>query len=420
MVTCIYVQPHNIYGAQPSLPTAGMLYLSRSYLVPRNMVPALQTTHSYRLSHTVEKTHLSTLQAAETAEEAHTAAKRIYMWLQTVLESSRRQSKQNIRCTSLLVISVEHKMMQQQQATQPSTYNEIFETEYDIITVEGKRGDETTFTPKVVSRGSEYAVYFRTAPVSVLYSKLGEGGDALGDHAKFNKPLDQACATLTLVQGCAFSKVTQTMPTLLENQKKTFEILKKQHTDLMIEAFNNKKVKCSGKEKARKKATGKLKKGGNKKPTDEQINEAALQIYIEDSMDSGLKELTWTNNGEENTGEVLKIKRKIRGVRYVKPEGGTQKERTLVETLPMFHRGNITGEYYEKKYGDYVPRNTLLIPRVRRNFYTTPMMYGSNLTFDKDIVVLCEPKKRKSVVSKPVIFFEDEDADTPSKKQRTE
>lgn len=319
-------------------------------------------------------------------------------------------------------------MMQQQEATQPSTYNEILETEYEIMTKEGKRGDETTWTPKVVSKGTEYGVFFRTAPVSVLYSNLGQDGDALGDHSKFNKPVDQACATLTLVQGCAFNKVNQTMPALLENQKKTFEILKQQHVDLMIEAFNNKKVKCSGKDKARKKATAKLKKGGNKKPTEEQINEAALQVYIEDSHDSGMKELTWTNNGEEITGDVLKIKRKVRSVRYVKPEGSTQKERTLVDNTPMFHRGNITGEYYEKKYGDYVPRNTLLIPRVRRNYYSTPMMYGSNLTFDKDIVVLCEPKKRKSVaVSKPVIFFEDEDTDSPkstdgasSKRQRTE
>ena len=184
---------------------------------------------------------------------------------------------------------------------------------------------------------------------------------------------------------------------------------------------NNKKVKCPGKDKARKKATSKLKKAGNKKPTEEQVNEAALQIYIEDAHDSGMKELTWTSNGEETTGEVLKIKRKVRGVRYVKPEGSTQKERTLVDTTPVFHRGTLTGEYYEKKFGDYVPRNTLLIPRVRRNYYSTPMMYGTNLTFDKDIVVLCEPKKRKSVaVSKPVIFFEDEDTDIPSKKQRTE
>ena len=316
-------------------------------------------------------------------------------------------------------------MMQQQEATQPSTYNEILETEYECKVVEGKRGDETTFTPKILAKGSDYNVFFRIAPASVLYSQLGQDGDALGDHSKFNKPVDQACATLTLTEGCAFSKVKKTMPDLLKNQKRTFEILQQQHIDLVTEAFNNKKVKCSGKEKARKKAKTKLKKDGNKKPSDEEIETLALQMYIEDSHDSGMKEMTWTNNGEEVTGMVLKVKRKVRGVRYVKPEGSTQRERTLVDTTPMFHRCNITGEYYEKKYGDYVPRNTLLIPRVRRNFYSTPMMYGSNLTFDKDIVVLCEPKKRKSgVVSKPVIFFEDEDTDAPaspsSKRQRTE
>ena len=313
-------------------------------------------------------------------------------------------------------------MMMQQQATQPSTYNEILETECEIKTVEGKRGEETIFTPKVLAKGTDYGVFLRTAPLSTLYSMLGQDGDACGDHAKFNKPLDQACATLTLVKGCAFSKVKQTMPTLLDNQTKTFEILEQQHVALMKEAFNNKKVKCSGKDKARKKATTKLKKDGNKKPSKEEIDELALKIYIEDSHDSGMKEMTWTNNGEEITDTVLKIKRKVRGVRYIKPEGGTTKERTVVETTPMFHRGNITGEYYERKYGDYVPRNTLLIPRVRRNFFSTPMMYGSNLTFDKDIVVLCEPKKRKiAPVSKPVVFFEDEDTEAPSpKKQRTE
>ena len=312
--------------------------------------------------------------------------------------------------------------MQQQVATQPSTYNEILETEYEIKTVEGKRGDEKTFTPKVLSKGSDYNVYFRTAAMSTLYSNLGQDGDALGDHAKFNKAVDQAAATLTLMKGCAFNKVSHTMPTLMDNQKLTFDILKKQHLDLVTEAFTNKNVNCSGKDKARKKAISKLKKEGNKKPSSEQIDELGLKIYIEDSHDSGIKELTWMNNGEEVTDEVLKIKRKVRGVRYVKPEGGGMKERTLVETTPVFHRGTVTGEYYEKKYVDYVPRNTLLIPRVRRNFFSTPMVYGSNLTFDKDIVVLCEPKKRKNTtVSKPVVFFEDEDTKAPSpKKQRTE
>ena len=174
-------------------------------------------------------------------------------------------------------------MMMQQQATQPSTFNEILDTEYEIKTVEGKRGEETTFTPKVLAKDTDYNVFFRTAPLSVLYSMLGQDGDGCGDHAKFNKPLDQACATLTLIQDCAFNKVKQTMPQLPDNQAKTFEILEKQHVELMKEAFNNKNVKCSGKDKARKKASTKLKKDGNKKPSKEEIEKLALKIYIEDS-----------------------------------------------------------------------------------------------------------------------------------------
>ena len=88
-----------------------------------------------------------------------------------------------------------NKMMQAApETTNPSTYNEILETEYDIMIAEVKRGDETLYQPKVVSKGTEYGVYFRTAPMSTLYSLLGNEGDKLGDHTKFNKPVDQACA----------------------------------------------------------------------------------------------------------------------------------------------------------------------------------------------------------------------------------
>ena len=203
-------------------------------------------------------------------------------------------------------------MMQQQQATSPSTYNEILETEYEIQTVESKRGDETIYTPKVLSKGTEYNVFFSHSTIEYpipCWVKMGR----LGDHSRFNKPLDQACATLTMTKGCAFNKVKQTMPTLQDNQQKSFDILEQQHVDFMTEAFTNKKVKCSGKDKARKKASSKLKKEG-KKPTKEQIDELALKIYIEDSHDSGMKEMTWTNNGEEITDTVLKLKRKVRGV----------------------------------------------------------------------------------------------------------
>lgn len=314
--------------------------------------------------------------------------------------------------------------MQQQAPAQtfPSTYNEIDETEYDIKVMEVKRGDEVLHQPKVVAKDSEYQIYFRTAPMSALYGTHGIDGDETGDKVKFNKPIEQAAVSYTLKRGCAFKKVLKTMPNLLKDQQTTFDILKKQHTELLTAAFNSNKVKCGGKDKARKKAAGILKKNGIKKPTPEQIDAEALPIYLADCHDSGMKEKTWTENGEEVESEVLIVKRKVRGVRYVNEEddsGKTVRTRKLVSTFPIFHRGTPTGEYFEKKFGDYLPRDTLIIVRVRRSWYTTPMMYGTNITFDKDVVVLCGPKrKNKQPVSKPVVYFEDEDVEESHKRKR--
>tara|TARA_B100000683_G_C12474632_1_gene549036 strand:+ start:619 stop:1641 length:1023 start_codon:yes stop_codon:yes gene_type:complete len=314
--------------------------------------------------------------------------------------------------------------MQQQAPMQtfPSTYNEIDETEYDIKVMEVKRGDEVLHHPKVLAKDSEYQIYFRTAPMSALYGTHGVDGDESGDKVKFNKPIEQAVVTYTLKKGCAFKKVLKTMPNLLKDQQTTFDILKKQHVELLTAAFKDKRVKCGGKDKARKKAAGILKKNGVKKPTPEQIDAEAFNIYLANAHDSGVREKTWTENGEEVDGEVLTVRRKVRGVRYVNEEdesGKTVRKRTLVSTFPIFHRGTPTGEFFEKKFGDYMPRDTLIILRVRRSFYTTPMMYGSNITFDKDVIVLCGPKRKaKQTVSKPVIYFEDEDVQESNKRKR--
>lgn len=297
--------------------------------------------------------------------------------------------------------------------TNPSTYNEIAETEYEIKIKEAKRGGDTVHQPKVVAKGSDYQIYFRFAPFSTLYATLGADGDKMGDQKKFTKADDQAAVSFTLKKGCAFPKVLKAMPNMLKDQQTTIDILKKQHVELLTAAFNSDDVKCAGKDKARKKATSALKKAGNKKPSKEEVDEAALKIYLEDAKDSGFKEDSWVDQGEDVEDEVIKIKRKCLAVRY---KNG---ERHLVDNFPMFHRGTPTGEYYEKEYGDYVPRDTLVIMRGRRSWYTTPLMYGTNLTFDKDIVVLCAPKQRKKTnQSKPTIFFEDEEVETSGKRKR--
>ena len=185
----------------------------------------------------------------------------------------------------------------------------------------------------------------------------------MGDKAKiFSKPDEQAQATVTLIQGlkkCSPWKQPHSRPpeassTLSSRCKKISSLLR----------LDNKKVKCSGKDKARKKAAQKLKKGG-KKPTEEEIQKLAKEIYIEEAHHKGLSQIEWTENGEPKEGLALKCKRKVRGVRYVteKDDDGNEiRKRTIVATNPVFHKLHIDGNYYEQEFGDYVPRDTMLHP----------------------------------------------------------
>lgn len=314
-------------------------------------------------------------------------------------------------------------MMQAVPTTNPNTYNDILdeETQTKVKVCSVKRGDEEIFQPKVLAGSSEkdINIFLRLPALEVLYSDTSPDGDK----EKFNKSNEQACNTFTLIQGCKFANVKRGMPNLEDDQKEAFSMLRNLHRELLTAAFHSKKVKCSGKEKAKKKAKKKAKtigKDENRTLTDAEIEELALKIYIEDSHDSGMKEVTWTDNGEEKCEIALKVKRKCYGMRDVEEEvdGEKVKKKKLVRVPPMFHKTTPTGEYYEKKYENYIQRGTLAIFRVRRNFFSSPMMYGSNLTFDKDVIIMCESKKRKrSAQIKPVMFFEDQDDD---KRQRTE
>lgn len=255
--------------------------------------------------------------------------------------------------------------------------------------------------------------------MQVLYSDTSPDGDK----EKFNKSIEQACNTFTLVKGNKFTNVKRGMPNLEKDQDEAFEMLQNMHKDLLTTAFNSDKVKCSGKDKAKKKAKKKAKmisKDEGRQVSPEELHDIALKIYIEDSHDSGIKETSWTDNGEEKCELALKIKRKCYGMRDVEEEvdGEITKKRKLIRVPPMFHKPTPTGEYYEKKYESYIQRGTLAIFRVRRSFFSSPMMYGSNLTFDKDVIIMCESKKRsRAAETKPVMFFEDQDDD---KRQRTE
>ena len=311
-------------------------------------------------------------------------------------------------------------MQQAPEPTTPSTYNNIESTELEMKIMEVKYGDEVKFQPKLVSAGTDYNVYLTLPACTVLYSQLGTDGDAMGDQSKFSKPPEQAVATVTLIQG-APAKVLRGGNTILDQQKQAFDRLLKLQTDLVVAAFENDKVKCSGKDKARKKAAQKLKKG-KKEPSVEDIAALAKEIYLEDAHHSGVKQMEWLEHGEPREGLALKAKRKVRSVRYVseKDDNGNEvRKRTLVPSNPVFHKPHIDGNYYEQTFVDYVPRDTLLAPRVRVEFFSNPMMYGSTIKMDKDIRVLWMPKKKsKQPPVSAMQYFSDGEDDTPQKRSR--
>jgi len=346
------------------------------------------------------------------------------------------------------------KMMAQSmdiEKTTPNTHNELLDpnTKTVIRMCKIKRGDDELVQPKVVAdiADRDLQVYMRLCAFQVLYSDTS----ANGDQEKFNKSPEQAVNGMTLIPGVPFENVKRGMPNLEQDQHETLEVLEKMHKDLLIAAFTNEDVKCSGKVKAKQKAlkilkkasieeiTAKLRKkkdAGSEsdiqkkakeaykkvKHSPEEIEATALHVYLEDAHDAGMKEVTFTDNGEEKTEMALKIKRKVRGMRTVEEniDGEVVKKRKLVPTPPVFHKSTPTGEYYEKKYGDFIPRGTLMQFRVRRSFYTSPMSYGTNMTFDKDVTILCETKKRaRKAVSKPAIYFEDADEEPDTKRARS-
>tara|TARA_Y100001958_G_C21219411_1_gene544792 strand:+ start:912 stop:1856 length:945 start_codon:yes stop_codon:yes gene_type:complete len=308
------------------------------------------------------------------------------------------------------------------EPTTPSTYNHINETELELNIVESKIGDDVKHAPKFTSSG--FNVYLTLPAFKTLYSQLGTDGDGLGDKEKFNKPIEQACATLTLVQG-APKKVLRGGNTILTEQQQALDKLRAQMTQMVEAAFDSDKVKCAGKDKARKKAKQQLKAEGNKKPSSEEIDKIARELYIQEAHHSGIREMEWTDNGEPQEGIAIKAKRKVRGVRYVteKDENGNEiKKRTLVPTELMFHKPHIDGNYYEYKFGDYVPRGTLLAPRVRLEYFSTPMMYGTTVKMDQDVRILWMPKKqvKRKVASAMTYFSDGEDDEESNKRARVE
>ena len=295
-----------------------------------------------------------------------------------------------------------HKIM---TTTFPVTRNNLLDTDVQCKIVKSTIGGEVVYHPKlVVEAGDKQFPVFRTCPaLATLYSTLGENGDM----EKFNKSIKEARFNLTLYKNVP-NRVSRVMPTLEEDQQKAFDRLKQDHEALVGAAFDSDDVKCSFKEKFKKQAKKKL----GKAASPEDILALARELYIENSSNCGIKIREWKDpNGEEQEGEVLVVKRRVSGMR----------DGELTSLKPIFHKINHEGDYNEVSYEDYVPRDTLLKVRVRPQFFTAPLMYGTSCWFDKDIIVLWRPKRvqvKKEIAAVPV--FEDGDDDEPSGKRARE
>ena len=288
--------------------------------------------------------------------------------------------------------TVLHKIM---TTTFPSTHNNLFETDVKCRIVKSVYDNEVVHQPKMVVEAGDkqYPVYMRLPALAMLYSTLGEHGD----RDKFNKSDKEARFTMTLRKFVP-NRVGRVMPTLADDQEKTFEQMRKYHEMLVGAAFDSDDVKCSFKDKYKK-----LAKKQMKGSSAAEIKARARELYIENASNCGVKTREWKDaSGEEVEGDVLVIKRRIVGKRNGE----------MTSLRPVFHKINHEGEYNEVQYGEYVPRDTLCQLRVRPQFFSAPLMYGTSCWFDKDVIVLWRPKRttaEKVVATVPV--FEDGDGE---------
>ena len=282
------------------------------------------------------------------------------------------------------------------------TSNNLLDVPLTPEIVQVRYGEDVRYIPKLMLKvGDKSYPAFRTAPaLAVKFSTLGENGD----QEQFNKSEQEARFSFVLRQKVP-TRVEKVLPTLKNEQDKAFEILDGDHERLVLAAFDSDDVQCAHKTKALKAAKKKLGKTADPK----EIRALARTIYLENSSNCMIKTREFQENGEDVETKVLVTKRRIVGMR------NGEKQRLN----PVFHKINCEGDYKEVTYDEYVPQDTLLKVRVRPQFFSAPLMYGTSCWFDKDIIVLWRPKKAEAKVETALVpVFEDGDDEVaPSNKR---
>lgn len=250
-------------------------------------------------------------------------------------------------------------------AQAPNRYNSVLtmgvrdrlEVKVAEMTINQGGRAKTVKVPKMFL-GSREGPFLDLCIAAVGYNNLVDGQLYEG---RTQENMERWSCPANFVFGYAPGNVMAKRPDIAEKQDETRDILKKLEKDMLTLAYTEKSILC------------KHKKGKTKTQ------------YL-----ANAKSLFWQGdeNGKKDEGEYLCIKAKRTFLRNGKLN------------IPLFWERN--GETYQKltcfkhepgaslapKEYAYVPRGSLVIPRVQMYFYTTGMYYGVALRLDRDIRVV--------------------------------
>jgi GxxExxY protein len=297
------------------------------------------------------------------------------------------------------------KMQTESQTTKtmPKTFNNIQDTalepkmsSYNIDKGNGKQ--ETRHKISMTIPETDIAPYVTLPPMQVQWSEFSENGDA----EAFGKELDDGKQSVSVRCGLPSDRVKQAMPLLEAEQTEALATLKAYHAQMVGYAFDNLPTKgCIHAGKARSKAKKALPKA-----TPEDIEAHARELYIEGAHCGGIVE----KEIDDTAVELVVAKRKV----------CTYQQGVKGRYPPVFHKIGPGGEYTEVEVENYLPRRTLAIIRARPQFFSAPLMYGTTLSLDRDIILVWRPKKRARDNTPSVVpYFEDGDGDTNNSPKKT-
>ena len=295
--------------------------------------------------------------------------------------------------------------------TYPKTYNPILETpvvpsmsSYKMDKGNGKQ--ETRYKISLTLPESEIAPYLQLPALQTQWSELSVNGDA----ETFQKELDDGKQSMSMFAGIPRPRIAKALPNLASEQETAIAMLQKYHEDMVRFAFHNLPEKGAGSCPHVGKAYRQAKKECGDAGT-AAVKTRAEEIYVAGSHCGGLVEKDIQEGDETVTRTLVVVKRKVT----------TYQNGVKGRYPPVFHQVNAVGEYHAVEVDDYLPKTTLAQVRARPQYFTAPLMYGTTLSFDRDVLLMWRPKKQLRQRQSAVIpYFSDGDEEPAAKKMRME